>query len=201
MKKFNAGKTLSAAMLAISMSLILSNVVLADEGMGNADKPSISASRTLTMSATVESIDQETREVTLVGPEGDMMTITAGDEVRNLAQVSAGDIVVAEITENITIEVFANPEGTQPGAGAFSADTAAELGAMPGAAVMDTVVISAVVEEINLEMNTFKLRGPEGNVREFAARNPDNLRKADVGDLVVITISEAVGIAVKSPGD
>jgi len=201
MKKFNAGKTLSAAMLAIGMSLMLSSVVLADESMGNADKPSISASRTLTMSATVEAIDQETRDVTLVGPEGDTVTITAGDEVRNLAQVSAGDVVTAEITENVTIEVFANPEGIQPGAGAFSADAAAELGAMPGAAIMDSVVISAIVEEINLEMNTFKLRGPEGNVREFAAQNPDNLRKAEVGDLVVITISESVGIIVETPDE
>ncbi len=153
------------------------------------------------MSAVVEAINQETREVTLTGPEGDRITMTAGDEVRNLAQVEVGDVVSAEVTENVTIEVFANPEGVQPGAGEFAAEAAAELGSKPGAAVMDTVVISAVVEEINLEMNTFKLRGPQGNIKEFVAQNPDNLRKADVGDLVVITITGAVGIVVESPDE
>ena len=34
------------------------------------DKPSMSAARTLTMSATVEAIDHATRHVTLKGPEG-----------------------------------------------------------------------------------------------------------------------------------
>jgi hypothetical protein len=56
-----------------------------------------------------------------------------------------------------------------------------------------------VVEEFDLEANTFKLRGPEGNVREFAARNPENLEKADVGDLVVITVTTAFGILVEHP--
>ena len=53
----------------------------------------------------------------------------------------------------------------------------AEAGAMPGGAISDTLILTAVVEEIDLERNTFKLRGPEGNVREFAARDPENLRR------------------------
>lgn len=185
--------------LCASLALLPVTSASADNHEGADDKPSISASRTLAMSAVVEAIDYATREVVLVGPEGDSMTMTAGEAVRNLDQVEVGDVVTAEITENVTIEVFANPEGIQPGAGEFTAEAAAELGTKPGAAIMDSVVITAVVEEINLEMNTFKLRGPEGNVKEFVAQNPDNLRKADVGDLVVITITEAVGIVVDTP--
>ena len=62
---------------------------------------------------------------------------------------------------------------------------------------MDTQVITATVEEINLEANTFKLKGPEGNIEELTARDPDNLKLADVGDLVVITFTEAMAIAVE----
>ena len=62
----------------------------------------------------------------------------------------------------------------------------------PGGMEMSTRVITATVAEINLEANTFKLNMPGGEVREFTARNPENLKRAEVGDLVVITFTEAV---------
>jgi hypothetical protein len=55
------------------------------------------------------------------------------------------------------------------------------------------------VVDINLEANTFKLEGPDGTVEEFSARVPENLRRAEVGDLVVTTVTEAVAISVE-PG-
>ena len=128
------------------------------------------------------------------------MSFTASDDVRNLAQVEVGDKVFAELYEEVAIEVFDNPEGIEPGAGEFSAEGRAELGEKPGGGVMDTLVITAVVEAIDLENNTFRLRGPQGNIREFTARDPENLRRANVGDLVVITITQAVGIMVENPG-
>ena len=54
------------------------------------------------------------------------------------------------------------------------------------------------VEEINLEANTFKLKGPEGVIEEYAAMNPENLKRAAVGDLVIITMTEAVAISVEA---
>ena len=71
------------------------------------------------------------------------------------------------------------------------------MGEMPGAVVMDAVVITATVEEINLEANTFKLKGPEGNIQEYTARDPENLKKAAVGDIVVITQTEAIALSVE----
>ena len=68
---------------------------------------------------------------------------------------------------------------------------------MPAGAVMDSTVITATVEEINLENNTFKLKGPSGEINEYVARNPENLKKADVGDLVVITLTEAIALKVE----
>jgi len=188
--------------LAIAfLALLLPTGAVADGHEQAQDKPSIAASRTLTLSATVTAIDQATREVTLQGPEGAETTITVGEEVRNLPQVEVGDRVLAEITEEVSIEVFANPEGIEPGAGELMAEARAEAGALPGAAVTDTVIITAVVEAIDLEAQTFALRGPEGNVREFSARNPQNLERAAVGDLVVITITQAVGVIVAHPAD
>ena len=185
-------------LLPALLALAAAPAALAD-GHEKADKPSMAASRTMTMSATVEAINQETREVTLKGSSGEMVTITASPDVRNLAQVEAGDRVLAEVYEEVTIQVLANPEGMEPGAGEFGAAARADEGQMPGGAVMDTLVITAVVEEIDLENNTYKLRGPQGNIREFVAQDPENLKKAAVGDLVIITITQAMGVLVEQP--
>ena len=68
---------------------------------------------------------------------------------------------------------------------------------MPALTAIDALVVTATVEEINIEANTFKLKGPSGEIKEYEARNPENLKKAEVGDLVVITYTEAVAISVE----
>jgi len=160
------------------------------------EKPAFFVSQSQKLTAAVEAIDHETREVTLRRPDGSTVTFTASEEARNLKQVSAGDIVNAEYVETMSVEVIAN-EGTEPDAAEMVARARTKEGEMPGIAAMDKRVVKAIVEEINLEDNTFKLRGPNGDVSEFVARNPDNLRRADVGDLVIMTFTEAVAISVE----
>ena len=160
------------------------------------DKPSMSTSQTVTLTAMVEAINHETREVTLRGPVGNTVTFIVGEEARNLDQVNAGDIVIAEYVQNLSIEVFAN-DGSEPGSGEMMVAGRAEKGAMPGMAAIDSTVVTAIVEEINLENNTFKLRGPSGEINEYEARDPENLKKAAVGDLVVITYTEAIALTLE----
>ena len=160
------------------------------------DKPSFSASQSMTVSAVVTAIDHDTRVVTVRKPDGEDLTFTASEEVRNLPQVQVGDVLVAEYVESVSIEVMAD-DGMGTDAAEAVAMGRAEKGAMPGFAAMDSKIVIAKVEEINLELNTFKLKGPDGVVEEFVARNPDNLRRSEVGDLVVITTTEAVAISVE----
>ena len=148
------------------------------------------------ISAQVEAIDHKSRVVTLRRPQGDTVTFTASDDARNLDQVSVGDIVNAEYVETLSIEVVAN-EGLEPDAGELSAVARTEKGEMPGLIAVGSRVVTATVEEINLETNTYKLKGPDGTVNEYAARNPENLKRADVGDLVVMTFTESVAISVE----
>jgi len=165
------------------------------------DKPSFYASQTTTVTAVVTAIDHETRVVTVRKTDGEEITFTASEEARNLDQVSVGDILKAEYESTVSIEVMAN-DGMEPDAMMASAMARTEKGQMPGIAAMDATIVVATVEEINLEMNTFKLKGPDGEVTEYVARNPDNLRRSAVGDLVVITTTEAIAITVeKQPAE
>jgi len=160
------------------------------------DKPSFSASRSMTETATVKAINHETREITLIQEDGSELSFVVSDEARNLDQVQISDVVIATYLENMTAEVVA-VENAEAGAGVISNLARSEEGEMPGMIKGETVVITATVEDINIEANTFKLKGPQGNVKEFTARNPENLKKASVGDLVVITHTKVIALSVE----
>jgi len=176
--------------------LLFSTPALAGETVPVTDKPSLHSSQTMVVTAAVEAINHETREVTLRGPEGETSSFVASEDARNLDQVSVGDIVMAEYEQSLSIEVFAN-DGSAPGAGELAVAGRSEKGEMPAMAAVDSQVITATVEDINLEANTFKLKGPSGDVNEYVARNPENLKKAAVGDLVVITYTQAIALSVE----
>ena len=182
--------------VSIVASFLACTIAWAGEEASMMDKPSFSASQSLVVSAVVEAIDQETRVVTLRKSNGEAITFTASDDVRNLAQVSVGDHLIAEYVESVSIEVMA-ADGLEADAAEVAAMARAEEGQMPGFAAMDALVVTATVEEINIELNTFKLKGPDGVISEYTARNPQNLKRAAVGDLVVMTVTSAVAIVVE----
>jgi len=41
------------------------------------------------------------------------------------------------------------------------------------------------------------LKGPQGDIDEYTARNPENLKKAQVGDLVTMTYTKSVALTVE----
>jgi len=181
--------------------LVASTFTMAGEEHAAMDKPTFYASQSQTVTAKVEAINHETREVTLLLAEGDKVSFTAREEARNLDQVSVGDIVVAQYVTSMSVEVIAS-EGLEAGALGVTTMERTEKGAMPGMVAVDTEVVISKVVDINLEANTFKLESADGTVQQFTARNPDNLRRADVGDMVVISITEAVALSVEAaPAD
>ena len=172
------------------------------QGDASADfKPSFSASQSMTATARVEALNHETREVTLLLEDGSLFTSSVSDEARNLGQVSVGDMVYAHYTESISIRVVEN-DGSEPESVVEEELARAAEGKMPGVAATESAVTTAIVEEINIDDNTFKLREPDGEIRQYRARNPENLRRANVGDKVITTVTTSVVITVeKQPAE
>lgn len=158
--------------------------------------PAITATQSASVKATVEAINHKTREVTLRKADDTTVSFVASEGARNLDQVAVGDIVVATSTVSLNIKVVSTEDSKADIKGA-RAGVRTKKGEMPGVAVAQVIEMTATVEEINIEANTFKLKGPKGNVNEYAARNPGNLKKAKVGDLVVFTRTEVVSLAVE----
>lgn len=68
-------------------------------------KPGFAAIDAVEVKASVVAINYQTREVTLKGPEGKVIKVKAGTEVRRLNEVKPGDSVVARLTRAVSIEV------------------------------------------------------------------------------------------------
>lgn len=153
---------------------------------------------TMTMTASVVAVNQETREVTLRSDEGKEVTIQVGDEVKNLPQVEVGDTVRAEYYEAVTVRPMM--PGSTPPMSDLAAMETAKAGKKPAVVAAEQSSLVATVENIDKANNTVTLKGPLGNSKTVKARNPANLEKIAVGDHLLITYSTGVAVAVtKTP--
>ncbi len=149
------------------------------------------------VTAEVTAIDQKTRMVTLKGPDGKEVTVQAGDQVKNLAQVKKGDLVQATYYESLAYEVH-KPGQVEPGSVGVAQDVAtAKPGEKPAALGARAIVVTAAIAGIDKKNGTVTLKAPDGTLRTIKAKNPANLDKVKVGDVVEITYTEALAIAVE----
>jgi hypothetical protein len=146
--------------------------------------------------ATVTAIDAQSRLVTLRDQNGEELVIQVPDAVRNFNQIKVGDEVVASYTEAIAWQVKPAGQAT-PGVTASDDMTTAQPGQRPAATVGSSVTVTATITAIDLAKGTVTLTGPGGRSQTIKARDPSNLRRVKVGDLVEITYSEAVAVSVQ----
>lgn len=102
----------------------------------------------ISASATVVSVDQATRDVTLTdNADGTSFTVNAGPEVRNLPQLAAGDQVQIDYYQGTTLSMAAPTDSGAPQT-AVVAGTAPE-GAKPGGAALVTRSMVVTVVSYN----------------------------------------------------
>lgn len=152
----------------------------------------------LTASATVDSVNMSTRQVRLTdNAGGGSFTVTAGPEVRNLAQLAAGDQVQVDFYESTTLSMADPADPGTPQTAVVGAR--APEGALPGGLAATST--SLVVEVISYDPATgvARFRTPDGathqttvapDLRDFAsARQP--------GDRVLVTFTDALAVTIQ----
>ena len=181
-------RTTSAAVAAMAVSLLAACQT----------EPAM-VERTSEVTATVAAIDLAERLVTLRGPEGNLFTVQAGDEVRNLPQLEVGDRVAVRYYEAIAAEMAKPGQETSASATAMRAPA----GAKPGAGVTQEVTAMVKITDLDLATHTVSFTGPEGVARTITVRDPkmqDFVETLKVGDEVALTYSEALAISVEPAG-
>jgi len=189
-------KTILPAAAALAAALILPMPASAQTGATIVGKgPGVAgAAQTVNVTATITAIDPKTRAVTLKGPQGREITLTAGPEVRNFAQMKVGDAVDVQYVEALTLELKKGGGMTVQKSESAGAMRAKE-GAAPAGAVGRQVTVIADVIAVDPATQTVTLKGPQRTV-DLKVRDPKQFALVAKGDQVEATYTEAVAIAV-----
>ena len=184
------------AIAAFAAATILTPQASAQSGAAIVGKgPGVAgAAQTVKVTATITAIDPATRSVTLKGPQGREIAVTAGPEVRNFAQMKVGDQVDVQYVEAVTLEL--KKGGGMPVAKTETAGAArAKPGEQPAGMVGRQVTVVADVVAVDKEKQLVTLKGPKQTL-DLKVRDPKQLALIAKGDQVEATYTEAVAIAV-----
>jgi hypothetical protein len=149
---------------------------------------------TVNITAKITAIDSSTRAVTLKGPQGNEVTVKAGPEVKNFAQMKVGDDVNVQYIEALTLEL-------KKGGGQAVSRTEqvgsmkAKPGERPAGAVGTQVTIVADVVNVDTQNQRVTLRGPQRTV-DLKVKDPKQLAMIAKGDQVEAVYTEAVALSV-----
>ena len=147
------------------------------------------------ITASVEAIDAASRAITLKGPEGKVVTITAGPDVKNFAQIKVGDFVVVRYIEALTLELKKGGTALRQRSDR-DMGVAAKPGERPAAAVGTQTTVVADVTAVDRKKQLVTLRGPKQTV-DLQLRDPEQIKLVKVGDQVEATYTEAAAISVE----
>ena len=183
MKTFSR-MTLAGA-LAASALLLTSNPVVAQSRTIEGDSISVTV--------TIEAIEQSTRTLTVKDDKGIYETIQAPPEMKRFSELKVGDKITARYYDNVVVRL------KKPGEAAVDVDSAA-LTRGTGTAAAGTAAaqrtITVTVTAMDPKANSVTVKGPNNYVYSRKVRDKKTFNALKVGDQLDMTWTEAVLISV-----
>lgn len=152
----------------------------------------------INITASVEAIDQTTREVTLKGPLGNTVTFTASPKIERLSEVKVGDHVRADYYISIAAELRAPTAAEEqvPFELVEAADKS-PVGTTPAAGAVRRFKVVTTVEGVDLSTQTITIKGPRGKYATLHVPESPNLSKLKLGEKIIVTYTEALAISLE----
>ena len=184
-----AASVFAAPLAAIAQSAPQAAVVTSQlpGQMGEADA--------IQLQGKVKAINKKTREVTIVGPQGNQIVLPAGDEVKNFDQIRVGDLVTLTYVQALVVELKKVENSGIRERVESESRVAAKAGEKPAGMIEKTIRVVANVVAVNPKAQTVTLRGAKRTV-EVAVKDPALLNNVKVGNQVEATYIEAVALVV-----
>ena len=185
-----------AAAFAFSLAFAFASPALAATGGVEIETApgAATASVTAKVGGAIKAIDTKTRTVTIVGDGGTEISIVAGPDVKNFAQLAVGQRVNAEYMQALTLEL--KPGSKEPISRTVEAASGgAAEGKMPAAVIGQRLRIVAEVTAMNPDTQTITLKGPQRTV-DLALDDPKQFALVKVGDRVEAVYVEATALSV-----
>jgi hypothetical protein len=147
------------------------------------------------VTATITAIDKATRDITLKGPQGNEITVTAGPEIRNFDKLKVGDQVNAKYVEALALKLVKGG-GKTVARTEQTGGVRAKEGEQPGGAVGRQVTIVADVVGLDPAKQMVTLKGPKHTV-DLVVKDPEQFKLIAKGDQIQATYTQALALAVE----
>ena len=147
---------------------------------------------------TVTAVNPETREITLMSPDGGLMTITAGEEVERFNEIAVDDVIEFDYYTYIKSE-FREPteeEKAEPVQMLVEAGKATEEMA-PAGAVGAVVKAVVTIEALNRPLMLATVSGPNGNYVSIPMEDAEFMTKLRIGQVFILTYAEAMAVSLE----
>ena len=190
---------LLAQLSTVLIGLALASSALAQSATTDVQRApgKVTATQTVDITADITALDPATRGVTLKGPQGNEIELTAGPEIQNYAQLKVGDQVGMRYVEKLELELIKG--GGKPVVRTEAGGEArAAAGESPAGLVAAQVTAVGDVIALDPATRTVTIKGPERTV-ELEVQDPEQFKLIAVGDQIQATLTAAVAVATTTP--
>jgi hypothetical protein len=152
----------------------------------------------VTKMGTVSSIVKETREITIIGERGGLVSFIASKAVKRFDEIEVGDVIAVEYKEYMKAE-FRDPTAEEIAEPLFIIGDArkAKDDQAPGAVAGGLVRAVVTIEAIHRPLMIVVVQGPNGNFLTIEAEDVSLLEKLHVGQVVILTYAEVIAISLE----
>jgi Cu/Ag efflux protein CusF len=186
--------------MAVLMGLCTGTLAFASEkSTASKPKPGVVEAAAMSVSGTVETIDYNTRMVTLKQANGETISMEVGPEATRFNEVKKGDQVKIDYLESVAVSVqdpHATVDSTE-GAGKVIVRNKTKK---PSGTAIETRVATATVVKIDAKKRQATLKGPDGKTFDIEiAPDVTHLENVKKGDQVVVKYTQTLAVAVSKP--
>jgi len=152
----------------------------------------------VTVTASVEAINQTNREVTLKGSLGNSVTFTVDQRVKRLNEFKVGDLIRADYFVAFAAELR-KPTAEEEKTPLIILDTAGKAppGTSPAAGGLRRFKVVTTIEGLDRPTETITVKGPRGNYLTARVADPSRLTQMRIGENIVITYTEALAVSLE----
>ncbi|GGZ72969.1 hypothetical protein GCM10007028_07540 [Algibacter mikhailovii] len=151
---------------------------------------------------TIKEINKETREITVIGSEGELHTFTAGEDVKRFDEIAVGEVITFGFYKFLKAE-FRKPteeEIAEPLMVIADAEKAG-MDMEPGVVIGAMVKAVVTIQVINLTYMYVTIKGPQGNYTTIDVEDEELIKKLHVGQVVIMTYGEAIAVSLTKVED
>lgn len=151
----------------------------------------------VTMQGTITEIIKETREITLKGGDGELVTVTANQEVKRFDEIAVGDVITFDYYTYLKAE-FREPTSAETAEPlvVLEGEDRAPMGEAPAAAIGEMIKAVVTIEVLNRPQMFAVVEGPNGNYVTIPTTDAAFMEKLHIGQVLILTYAEAIAVSL-----